>query len=636
VFNSAQSTRYHRTIQSLTLPITLFFLYIGINYLPQRSLSAADYTENLSLWDKTATIREFARPNGARTELHTPADYCADSEGSSEVVDSTLPCIWGYVYYQGRPIEGAKVVLKLGQREIETVTQTYADELEPYYQIRLPSPIEEPLHITASFARQSVEQSFQHINTISTLENGFSLGIASKGRWKLWYLNLHKVNRLAITQDEKRLLAGSSEGFTEIAYDPSSQRILSQLNYKLFNEAEIRDLAIDPWGDVWIVTENRIAIWQGSHWLFMDDPILEGIEWETLISHPDTGDMWFGGRHGASTQDNSTIGEVVVYDRDMDSWSHYASLDGSVTTFAIDTQKHVWIGTWGDGLYEYDPDQGWIHHFAGGGLPSNYIHVVYAQPRLFIPDRRGLFAQIHQAIWVGTAAENADSLGGIGRYDPSQKVWKSYTINHGLPSQQSDAIADSKAQEVSSEKTAAIYDILIDSRDGLVWAGTQEGLYIFSNETEGQERWSLHDPSLQGEVRALAFIQESLIIATSTNLQRLISPVSNSQSPPIQFPPIQSPSISIVPYRRNGQIELNGSSFDDQSSETLNQNIITWYWVSDLDGLFCTEALTCLVTDLSPGLHKITLQRQDSYGKWLPSATTQLQLGYTTYLPIYK
>jgi len=83
-------------------------------------------------------------------------------------------------------------------------------------------------------------------------------------------------------------------------------------------------------------------------------------------------------------------------------------------------------------------------------------------------------------------AGNIDN--GISFYDPIDHVWQAYTRTHGLP-----------ADEQAENAVADVYDFAVD-RYGVVWAGTEKGLYLLGNDTRGHEMWILHDLDVNGLV----------------------------------------------------------------------------------------------------------------------------------------
>jgi len=608
-----QQKNHHRVIKSLTLLIALSILNFEM------------------LWPIIPIL--------ADSENSHFSTRCDDSENSNRPGE----CIWGHIYYQGRPIEGAKVNFTFRGNKMTTATQIYPGDSTPYYKIRLGVETGDILKITANFAKQTVTQSFK-IGDHLTTENGFMLGLATRGNWKLWYLNMDQANQLHPT--DETLLVGSSEGLSMIS-EHISQRMTtyrngSQLNDQWMengNETIVRDIAVDIRNRIWVVGQEDIFVWIDAHgWELMEDTSQRDVKWQTLGIDHEADVVWAGGKRnitesfiensitdpaGYPISDARPTGYIAAYDSHSREWTSEPSLAAPVTALAIDDHQDLWVGTWGAGIYQRHSNGQWTHFQTEDGLPSNYIYTIYTQPGFLAKNH--YHETIPSAVWVGTGANGESSRGGIGYYSLSEKQWRTYTIEHGLPISLSASLSDGDIQNKAGDRrediTTDIFTLLMTD-DGLLWAGTEAGLYIFGDNTIGQERWSLHDENLQEEIRALTLFQDTIIAATPDRLLRLVPTLLTDEQP----------SISIVPSRRNSMM-----SAINQLPNYINETgIVAWRWESSLDGLLCTTEYICQFSNLSLGTHELTLRLQTQYDTWLTPITTNLTLEHTIYLPCIK
>jgi ligand-binding sensor domain-containing protein len=109
----------------------------------------------------------------------------------------------------------------------------------------------------------------------------------------------------------------------------------------------------------------------------------------------------------------------------------------------VDRSGTLWVGTWHDGLHQFDEQSEQFKHFVHdhgnpGSLSNNVIRSIYE-------DRAG-------RLWIGTD-------GGLNLFDRATKQFKHYTEKDGLPNN-------------------AIWGILEDAR-GRLWLSTNNGISCF-------------------------------------------------------------------------------------------------------------------------------------------------------------
>lgn len=118
----------------------------------------------------------------------------------------------------------------------------------------------------------------------------------------------------------------------------------------------------------------------------------------------------------------------------------------SVKSLLEDSKGNIWIGTWNEGLYRYDPEEG--KYFAYPKMNERKsAHVV--------------FEDSHHRIWVGAWEEGLALL--ENPYDMNKVSWKIYRHH---PDDE-NSLADD-----------VIYDISEDRNTNTLWVGTRSGLSI--------------------------------------------------------------------------------------------------------------------------------------------------------------
>ena len=123
----------------------------------------------------------------------------------------------------------------------------------------------------------------------------------------------------------------------------------------------------------------------------------------------------------------------------------------SALCMAVDAQGVLWVGTWGDGVAEYDGET-WQYFTTADGLGGNHILCLAAGPE--------------SAVWVGTDG------GGVSRR--MDKTWRTYRKEDGL--------GGSRVQMLAADAGGGVWALVYDNRsnrnglaylDGTQWLFTE-------------------------------------------------------------------------------------------------------------------------------------------------------------------
>ncbi|MCP5096229.1 MAG: hypothetical protein GY943_11805, partial [Chloroflexi bacterium] len=242
------------------------------------------------------------------------------------------------------------------------------------------------------------------------------------------------------------LWIGSDRGLTQ--FDPVNETFTHHVNDPNDPNSLTRtpawNVALDQNGFVWVGIGGGLdrldpATGEVTHFFFEKE----------LPSNPDTvsrifigqgGQIWLGTPQG-----------LLRFDPVTESFTHFDNQPTSLSEHVIltvfqDDGNQVWLGTWGDGLYEFDPQTDiFIHHEsdeAGGALAGGVVETVYQ-------DREGL-------IWVGTRA-------GLNMFNPTHRQFTNHLH---------------QPDNLNSIVSRRVYDIR-QSADGILWIATGGGLVRF-------------------------------------------------------------------------------------------------------------------------------------------------------------
>jgi signal transduction histidine kinase/ligand-binding sensor domain-containing protein/DNA-binding response OmpR family regulator len=155
----------------------------------------------------------------------------------------------------------------------------------------------------------------------------------------------------------------------------------------------------------------------------------------TSILQDNEGFMWFGTRSGLNRYDGY---EFLVFDQvPGDSTS---LVNTSIERIYKDSKGIIWIGTKSNGISRYNPVTGKLLNMPFKGQSTQNI----------LPDKRviSFCEDSNGAMWIGTWN------GGLLKYDPETGYEKTY-------------------------KLSANINVIIKSSNGIVWVGTNDGLFEY-------------------------------------------------------------------------------------------------------------------------------------------------------------
>jgi signal transduction histidine kinase len=215
----------------------------------------------------------------------------------------------------------------------------------------------------------------------------------------------------ALTAQDSILYLGIEDQL--IGYEVSTGKITLQLTL-LPNIQFIRGDANGVlWVGMWISGLFRVdpKLKSVRHFVAGDHPNGQ-LKTNGLISGNSIGEkLWLGynGGHGFASMDINTF-----------ALEHYMPLINGKTTYAQGTINalavagdHVWLGTYGDGLIDYDlSSQTCTLYQQGDGLSGNYVH--------------HLLLDAHQRLWISTAD-------GLCLFDPISRRVQALDITSAFP-----------------------------------------------------------------------------------------------------------------------------------------------------------------------------------------------------------
>ena len=193
-------------------------------------------------------------------------------------------------------------------------------------------------------------------------------------------------------------------------------------------------------GDIWIGTEDGVAIWDGDDWSTLDmDEVPVAADHVSALLRDSSDRLWVGTWGG---------GAAVLAD---EAWTAYAASDelpgDHVWSLAEDTEGRVWIGT-KTGLAALAADGDWT--------------TFTTEDSDLVSDRvQSISLDDDGTLYFGTSGKGFSVLDTDGN-------WSSFTVEDGLPSNFGTSV--------------------VEDEDGTLWFGTEGGLASF----DGTD-WTTYD-----------------------------------------------------------------------------------------------------------------------------------------------
>lgn len=351
----------------------------------------------------------------------------------------------------------------------------------------------------------------------------------------------------ALKTPQGNLLIWGSEGILELAFK-------ANLNNPLINACwtptpdKCVSMASDTLNTVFVLTENRIYTYQGKG-LLTEITAVSLPEPRTLCFDNENA-FWISENYSKtlvkfSHQSHQEIGLL------KNSGKHTDSLKPYIISSWFDEQNTLWLGTDGDGLLRYSPhfirfqkaltgftrcitsdnnSNLWVGTFKNGlwklSPDLNRMQQVHKQlisndyqiNDLLFDSRNRLWVLAKDMLWV----LNAD--GSLALSFPFQALFSRFlekrenriyvTTNH-----YTYTFLDGSTPRLMEQKANNFITSSIQSQ-GLLWLGTQNGLYVYE-ETKGfgTEFLSAAHQLLKGCIKALALIENEIWVSTGNGIK---------------------------------------------------------------------------------------------------------------------
>lgn len=266
-----------------------------------------------------------------------------------------------------------------------------------------------------------------------------------------------EINRLYFDQDSLLWIGTQVAGLFKynLVNQTLTQYTYSVEDHKSLSDNRVYDICRDDRGNLWVGTFNglnRLSTSMPFFRTFRNNPLDKNSLKNNSVwafEEDAEGRIWIGTEAGISIFDRKklTFTDLVTH---TDASGSQLALH--IRELYRDRRDRMWIGTRYDGLWVFEPGNGWLKHYYH--IPNDTTSLPDNQVVSLMEDRSG-------KIWIGTPY-------GLGVLDPTTGLVRNYRHNPANP----NALPDRRVLDIYQDLAHRI------------WLATGNGLALYRPETD--------------------------------------------------------------------------------------------------------------------------------------------------------
>ncbi len=340
------------------------------------------------------------------------------------------------------------------------------------------------------------------INSMIEDQEGYVWFVTSKGLYRRSNIS-NKIESFALEHNNglRIIFEDSSRTIWVTSENHGIYKIVPHRKFKSINNAALiapNALTIDSNGDLLIVSaSSQLHKWHvSSHQLEkLSEPIFSkenGYEGNRFIERPiiflgENNILWIAQDEGLAQFDLQT--KQIDFIKYPKSDAHYEEFR-ELRALNMDNYGRLWIGTYKNGIYRYDPsDKSFIHLDDSLGLSH--------------PEVLEIFKDNKQNIWIGTGD-------GLSLWDDINQQFIAFKSDGKNP----DSLLGKIVQDIHQ------------SRNGKLWIATQRGLNLYVPETNTFKHFSRENGLPTSLIRAIADDEQGNLWLTTNKGISTLDPLS--------------------------------------------------------------------------------------------------------------
>lgn len=363
---------------------------------------------------------------------------------------------------------------------------------------------------------------------IGTYDRGFCKYLLKERRFEHPLENWQQgiINCFAVFDDKELWIGTEGNGIWRFDFQTG---LLRPLNDHLnLNKARVIDLLKDIEGNIWIANQTNGLCYANRQFEFME---LDLDNIQAVVTDP-SDRLWIGTTSGLYSVDlkNANPGQLSA---------HFLQLKLNVVSLYLDEFGRVWVGTFENGAYLFDPKTLRMRHLTekDGLANNNVLSIAGANHQIWLATLGGVSQLKNTAgLLTGKPSEftnltKADGLGTNFIYkvfiDSKKRAWFA-TDGQGISVLDNGNIQNYRSigaqNTTDNESIKAVYSIAEDHQGNIWFSTATGGVYKF----DGQrfKRLSLKEGSRDLSVTSLSTDANGMIVIVHASGVNLLNPTT--------------------------------------------------------------------------------------------------------------
>ncbi len=245
------------------------------------------------------------------------------------------------------------------------------------------------------------------------------------------------------------------------------------------SQNEVTSIIEDKYGFIWFGTRGGLNRYDGYSFKHFkpqegDEASLSNPSIESLF-HDSKGNLWIGTKSGG----------LSIFDLKQDKFikhSNLSLLPSRIISITEDRERHMWFGTWGEGLWKYVRDKDSLFQV----IPKTNVKSLVETKcgTVWAETKDGLYSSLQEKVVANFQSKDIEIVDMVE--DDKEPViwvvgWNMHLVKYNYMTQ---SITQYKIKDVTGQLYEDTYSLCLDA-DGNILVGTWgQGLFVFDKNSE--------------------------------------------------------------------------------------------------------------------------------------------------------
>lgn len=397
---------------------------------------------------------------------------------------------------------------------------------------------------------------------VGTFENGvFSWDPETKAIMPLFQdWNYGSVTSLELFEGRELWVGTERRGLIQYQLESQTYRLINEVDGLSIGRVE--DLHKDSEGNLWVVS-NTLGLIKANRYFDFLEKNIEAVQNIQAIATDQNNQLWIGTQDGVFIMDKEEEEGENRYKKALE------DIETNVLSLFADERGYMWIGTFGDGIYIYDPDTDQVRHLTkeDGLVDGSVLSIDGYDDKIWV----GTFAGVTQFILPEDVFSEVDMSYNL--YDAENQlnaafIYKVFVDSKkrtwlGTDSEGVNAIEDEDLSYYAGADSIpfkSVYSITEDLQGDIWFTTTTEGLFRYNG--EDFLRFGLENGLRNLNITSLITDDQGNILVLHTNGIDILDPLTGQVIYYDEEVGINNlePNLNVVTKDKNGDIWIGGQT----------------------------------------------------------------------------